>query len=196
MSVMSKHGCNLKNWLVVILVLCLLPAAHAAERQKIGLVLAGGGAKGAAHIGVLKVLEELRIPIDCIAGTSMGALVGGTYSAGLSAAEIETVVLGNDWTDTFTNREVRDDTLMRRKLSGVTYSNQLEFGISGGRVRVPGGLVSTQGVEEMIRNLVAEARGVVTFDTLPIPFRAVATDVLTGQMMVFDRGELEVAMRA
>lgn len=167
-----------------------------AERPRVGLVLAGGGAKGAAHIGVLKVLEELRVPIDCIAGTSMGALVGGTYAAGVTAASIEETVLGNDWAETFTNTELRRDTPMRRKVSGVHYSNQLELGIKDGAIAVPGGLLSTQGVDDMIRYLVANVRGARSFDRLPIPFRAVATDVTSGKMVVFDRGGLDVAMRA
>lgn len=168
----------------------------AAERPRIGLVLGGGGAKGAAHVGVLRVLEELRVPVDCIAGTSMGALVGGTYAAGKSPAEIEREVLGIDWSQTVGGQGQRDRTPINLKLQQIAYSNPLEAGIVDGQVAAPGGFIETQAIEEEIRNLIADARLTGDFDDLPIPFRAVATDMVGGDMVILDSGDLSVAMRA
>jgi len=188
------------------LLLVLLSADHARsqsaapaafpDRPRIGLVLGGGGAKGAAHIGVLRVLEELRVPIDCVAGTSMGALVGATFAAGVAPADIESAVRGIDWSETVGGQGQRDQTPIERKLSGVTYSNTFEFGIRDGSLTAPAGLFATQAIENQIRTLVSRAWFTQSFDDLPIPFRAVATDMLTGDMVVLDSGELAVAMRA
>jgi NTE family protein len=171
-------------------------AAATSERPRIGLVLGGGGAKGAAHIGVLRVLEELRIPIDCVAGTSMGALVGGTFAAGRSASEIETEVLAIDWSRTVGGQGRRDRTRISTKLQELAYSNPLEVGVSGDQLATPGGFIETQAIEEEIRGLIADARFAEDFDRLPIPFRAVATDMVAGELVVLDRGDLAAAMRA
>jgi NTE family protein len=166
------------------------------ERPRIGLVLGGGGAKGGAHVGVLQVLDELRIPIDCVAGTSMGALIGGTFASGMPADVIEEQVLAINWSRTVGSEGLRDRTPIDRKLAGLTYTNNLEFGLKGLRLQAPGGLFKTQDIEDVIRNLVADARLTRDFDNLPIPFRAVATDMRGGEMVVLDRGDLMVALRA
>jgi NTE family protein len=171
------------------------PAA-AAERPRIGLVLGGGGARGGAHVGVLSVLEELRIPIDCIAGTSMGALVGATYATGVPMADIERQILEVDWSATIGSAGRRSMVPMQRKLAGVTYSNNIELGITGGSFYGVGGLVSTQNVEGFFRLLVGNARDVDDFDQLAIPFRAVATDLARSEMVVIGSGDLTRAMRA
>jgi NTE family protein len=165
-------------------------------RPRIGLVLGGGGAKGAAHIGVLQVLDELKIPIDCVVGTSMGALIGGTYAAGMPAREVERVTLEIDWSKTVGNEGLRDRTPIDRKLNGTTYTNSLELGLKNGRVTAPGGLLKTQDIENVIRDLVNDARFQRNFDDLPIPFRAIATDMVTGEMVVLGSGDLSIAMRA
>lgn len=166
------------------------------KRPRIGLVLGGGGAKGAAHIGVIRVLDELQIPIDCIAGTSMGALVGGTYAAGMPAAELEKETSAINWSETVGSEGARDRMPINQKLQGSTYTNSLEFGLNKGGIVVPGGLVKTQEIEETIRDLVNDARFKKDFDNLSIPFRAVATDMVTGNMVVLGSGDLSVAMRA
>lgn len=171
-------------------------AEQYSERPRIGLVLGGGGAKGAAHVGVLKVLEELRIPVDCIAGTSMGALVGATYAAGSSAAEIDAAVRSIDWSSTLGSQGLRDLMPIEEKLAASSYSNSLDLGLSNGSLRGRGGLLSTQNVEGLLTELVANAQFTRDFDDLPIPFRAVATDMLAGEMVVLEEGELAVAMRA
>ncbi len=165
-------------------------------RPRIGLVLGGGGAKGAAHIGVLRVLDELRVPVDCVAGTSMGALVGGTFASGMPPQEIEETVLGINWSRTVGAEGLRDRTPIQRKLAGITYTNSLDIGLKDGSLKVPSGLLKTQDIEDVIRGLVADARYTRDFDDLPIPFRAVATDMLGGDMVVLGSGDLSVAMRA
>ena len=171
-------------------------AGAAGSRPRIGLVLGGGGAKGAAHVGVLRVLEEMHIPIDCIAGTSMGALVGGTYAAGMNAVELEQAVRAISWRNAiaFEGKRVKDP--MRRKLSGVTYSNNLEFGLRDGRLAPPAALIRSQNIDQTIELLVARSQGTTDFDHLPIPFRAVATDMQNGQVAVLEQGNLARAMRA
>jgi NTE family protein len=170
--------------------------AAAGPRPRIGLVLGGGGAKGAAHVGVLQVLDELRVPIDCVAGTSMGALVGATFAAGSAPAEIERAVLAIDWAQTVGGQGRRDQMPINRKLAEQTNANPLELGIGSGGIRVPRGLIATQRIENEIRGLVAHARFTHDFDELPIPFRAVATDMLGGGMVILGEGDLSVAMRA
>jgi len=176
------------------------PAAQQAPgpegRPRIGLVLAGGGAKGGAHVGVLKVLEEMRIPIDCIAGTSMGALVGAGYASGIPAAELQEFVVGIDWKSVVGGLGQRDLQPIEQKRAGVTYSNDFEFGLKDGKVLLPSGIVDTANIENLLRTYVARARMQPDFDRLPIPFRAVATDMLSGRMVVLDSGDLATAMRA
>ncbi len=167
-----------------------------SDRPRIGLALGGGGAKGAAHVGVLQVLEELRIPIDCIAGTSMGALVGATLATGRTPDEIENAVNGIDWSQAVGGQGRRDRMPIARKLDSGNHLNSLEFGFSDGKFRAPAGFLQTQDIEGEIWKLVSSAQAIQDFDDLPIPFRAVATDMVAGEMVVLDSGDLAVAMRA
>ncbi|MDH5255441.1 MAG: patatin-like phospholipase family protein, partial [Gammaproteobacteria bacterium] len=141
------------------------------DRPRIGLVLGGGGAKGAAHIGVLRVLDEMRIPVDCVTGTSMGALVGGTFASGMPPEEIEKEVLAINWSKTVGTEGLRDRTPINRKLAGITYTNSLDLAIKDGSLTTGSGLLKTQDIEDVIRGLVADARDTKDFDHLPIPFR-------------------------
>jgi len=170
--------------------------AEARSRPQVGLVLGGGGAMGAAHIGVLKVLEELRVPVDCIAGTSMGALVGGAYASGMPAAELEQFVTGIDWETVFKRATVRRYQPMSVKRDNESVSNKLEFGVDGSGLIAPRALVETQQVESLLREMVGASAQVGDFDRLPIPFRAVATDLKSGGMVVFRAGDLPTALRA
>jgi NTE family protein len=160
------------------------------------LVLAGGGAKGGAHVGVLKVLEELHVPVDCIAGTSMGALVGGGYASGIPAADLEKFVTTIDWKRVVGNQGRRELETIEEKRTGATYSNDFEFGVTEEGVTTPSGLVATSNIEDLLRGYVANARLETNFDRLPIPYRAVATDMVSGRMVVLDKGDLSTAMRA
>jgi NTE family protein len=171
-------------------------ADTALRRPRIGLVLAGGGAKGGAHVGVLEVLEEMHVPIDCIAGTSMGSLVGGGYASGIPAAELETFLVGIDWPKVVGGQGLRELAPIEQKRAGATYSNDLDMGLRDGEIIVPGGLLSTSGIDDLLRSYVAKARSQSDFDKLPIPYRAVATDMVSGQMVVLGSGDLATAMRA
>lgn len=170
--------------------------AGAAARPRIGLALGGGGARGGAHIGVLKVLDELRVPVDCVAGTSMGALVGATFAAGASAEDIERQVGAINWAATIGGEGQRAQIPMQRKLAGITYSNNIQFSVRGGRLHGSGGFLSSQEVEAQLRLLIGEARNTTDFDDLPLRFRAVAMDLISSRMVVLDSGDLAEAMRA
>ncbi|WP_245001788.1 patatin-like phospholipase family protein [Cupriavidus pinatubonensis] len=164
-------------------------------RPRICLVLSGGGARGAAHIGVLKVLEELRVPVDCIAGTSMGSLVGGAYASGMSPADMEKLVAGLSTAKIFKERPPRQDLTVRRKLDDYTNLFTPEIGIKDGSIQLPKGAVSGVQLETVLRQL-AKVPGYRDFDRLPIPYRAVATDLVAGTPVVFSKGELAQVMRA
>jgi NTE family protein len=181
--------------------LCLMTAvAHAAPepaagRPRIGLVLSGGGARGAAHIGVLKVLEELRVPVACIAGTSMGSIVGAAYASGTSIAEMEHIVAGMSAEALFHEQPPRFEQSMRRKADDHINYVGPEIGIRGKDILLPKGLVSGVQLETVLRRL-SKRNGYYEFDKLPIPFHAVATDIVTGDAVVLSSGELASAMRA
>jgi NTE family protein len=166
------------------------------ERPRIGLVLGGGGAKGAAHVGVLQVLDEMRIPIDCIAGTSMGALVGGIFASGTAPEEIERAIQGIDWRKVVGGQGFRDKVPIDDKIADLGNANAIEFGLRQGRLETPKGLIRTQEIDDVIRSLVSTARYTADFDDLPIPFRAMATDMVSETSVTLDRGDLATAMRA
>lgn len=165
-------------------------------RPKIGLALSGGGARGAAHVGVIKVLEELRIPIDYIAGTSMGALVGAAYASGTPISELESRLESADWNDLLTDTSPREDRSFQRKEEDQTRLLKLELGIRDGGIRAPAGAISGQKLDTLFSLITRNAPSSNDFNQLSIPFRAVATDAETGRMVVFDRGRLPDAMRA
>jgi NTE family protein len=169
-------------------------ANPASRRPRIGLVLGGGGARGAAHIGVIKVLEEMHIPVDYIVGTSMGSIVGGAYASGASPAEMEKKVGAADWKILLSDRIQRQDrSIYQKQLEREDNVWGLEFGYREGKVLLPRGAVIGSQIELFFGDLVRFYQG--SFDDLVIPFRAVATDIGTGDMVVLDRGSLVGAMR-
>ena len=163
---------------------------------RIGLVLSGGGARGAAHVGVLKVLEEMRIPIAAVAGTSMGALVGGAYASGVGADVLEEALTSADWDDLFVDDPPRADWPMRRKEDSEQPTWDFTVGVRGGRLILPKGALAGQKVELFFADLVKGGERAEDFDQLPIPYRAVATDLEDGGMRVFSEGSLPTVMRA
>jgi NTE family protein len=170
-------------------------AAAGRSRPKVCLVLSGGGARGAAHVGVIKVLEEYRVPIDCIAGTSMGSLVGGAYATGMSVAEMEAVNAGISIERLFKEKPPRQELAMRRKIDSYKNYLGIELGASAGKSTFAKGVVTGVQLETVLREL-SRVQGYHHFDSLPIPFRAVATDLVTGKEVVFSEGELANVMRA
>ena len=167
-----------------------------ANRPKIGVVFGGGGAKGAAHIGVLKVLEEQKIPVDYVAGTSMGAIVGALYASGLSAAELEKVITAIDWKDVFSGDPDRRDVDYRRKREDYEILSKMSVGIKDGKMAMPKGLVKDQKVNVLFEMLMLHTSDINDFDKLPIPYRAIAADLETGEMVVLRGGHLADAARA
>ena len=174
-------------------------AASAPKRPKICLVLSGGGARGAAHVGVLKVLEELRVPVHCIAGTSMGALVGAAYATGTTLPEMDAILKEITTELLFKEKPPREELSMRQKSDDYRIFVGPEIGIGGGvrggGLGLPKGVVTGVQLETVLRRL-AKAPGYYQFDKLPIPYRAVATDLVTGKAVVFQNGELANVMRA
>jgi NTE family protein len=172
-------------------------ASAAPGRPRIGLALSGGGARGFAHVGVLRVLEEMRIPVDCIAGTSAGSAVGAAYASGLSPDEIERALRSVDWDrDMFDDSPPRRDQQPRRRNEEKAYLLDLTVGYRDGSVLMPPGLISGQKIELFLHRMLGASARLESFDRLPIPFRAIATDLEIGEMVVQDRGSLVTAVRA
>jgi NTE family protein len=178
------------------LLLLFLSTWTLAEPLRTGLVLSGGGARGLAHIGVLKQLEELNIPIDAIAGTSMGAVIGGLYAAGYSADELEQIALDLDWQATLSDTPLREDIPYRRKQDDRDFLVKQRLTFKDGALSFPLGLLQGQNMGVVLESLLVHTNEIDDFDRLPIPFRAVATDIATGEAVVFDHGHLPLAIRA
>ena len=170
--------------------------AASAQAPRIGLALSGGGARGLAHVGVLKVLEELRVPVHCVTGTSMGAIVGGTFASGMPIADMEKFVVGADWDDVFSDQPPRAEISMRRKADDYKTLFAPEYGVKDGGLVLPKGVVAGVAIEGFFRQLTSRATGLDDFQKLPIPFRAVAADIETGEAVVLARGSVSRAMRA
>ncbi len=172
------------------------PAPRQVEhRPTIGLVLEGGGALGLAHVGVLRWFEEHQIPVDYVAGTSMGALVGSLYATGMSGHEIDEFLKGVDWNAALRNELPYASRSFRRKEDKRDYPNDLEFGLKSGVV-FPGGFNSGHQVGLILDRIALPYSQLESFDELPTPFRCVATDLVEGKAVVFDHGSLTEALRA
>ena len=168
----------------------------ASARPRVCLVLSGGGARGMAHIGVLRVIEELKVPVDCIAGTSMGAVVGGLYASGMSAAQIETTMRSVNWQEAFRDAPPRRDLNFRRKQDDRNFLVRLPLGLKHYHILLPKGFIQGQTLQETLRQLTLPFSNTTNFDELPTPFRAVATDLVTGDAVLLEKGDLSIAMRA
>ncbi|MEO8028505.1 MAG: patatin-like phospholipase family protein, partial [Bryobacteraceae bacterium] len=175
--------------------LMALAGAFGQTRAKIGLVLEGGGALGFAHVGVLEWLEANHIPVDAVAGTSMGALVGGLYAVGKTPAEIQTIIDQIDWDQVLAGQAPFRELAYRRKEDRIAYPNRLEFGLKGG-LNLPGGLNSGNEVSMVFDRNLLPYYDLKSFDDLPIPFRCVASELVSGKQKVFDSGSLPQALRA
>jgi len=166
------------------------------ERPKIGLALSGGGARGAAHVGVIKVLEELRIPIDYIAGTSMGSVVGGLYASGMSSDEVAEQLAEINWDDVFNDKPSRPQRSQRRKSDDLLYLAKGKLGVNEAGVSFPSAVVQGQKFDLILKALTLPVSNINDFDKLPIPYRAVAMDIATGEEVVLGSGDLSLAMHA
>ncbi len=194
------------RWLVTSLAVAFLLAADIAgaqtapstqsEPKKIALVLEGGGALGFAHVGVLEVLEKYNICPDAVAGTSMGAIVGGLYSSGYSPSELRMLSETIDWAGIFDDSVPRQDLSYRRKQDDSNFLAKARVGVRDGSIRSPLGLIQGEDLTLQLRELLETRSQVSDFDKLPIPFRAVAVDLLTGEPLALRDGNLATAMRA
>src|SRR4249919_2071740 len=165
-------------------------------RPRVGLALGGGGARGIAHIAVLRQLEAMKVPIDCIAGTSMGALVGAMYASGMSVDEIEKTVLGLDWPRLFDDSLERPERSFRRKRDDELVISAPGVGVGRKGVKIAGGLLAGERILLLFEDLVEPVSTIEDFDRLPIPFHAVAADINDGEPVVIQGGDLALAMRA
>ncbi|MEF1254679.1 patatin-like phospholipase family protein [Vibrio sp. M260112] len=165
-------------------------------RPKVAVVLAGGGAKGAAHIGVLKALEELRVPVDVITGTSMGSYVGGLYATGMSADEIESFIDTVDWNSGYRDRVDRSQRKVQDKEYEDRYQLTTDLGLRWGEVRASRGIVQGQGMLKLLRETTGNLPPFDSFDDLAIPYRSVATDIIELKAVVISQGYLVDAMMA
>lgn len=186
------------RYLFLCLIL-LLPNLSWSDQvhPKIGLVLSGGAARGLAHIGVLKALEEQGIHVDAIAGTSMGAVIGGLYAAGYKVDEIERIAKEMDWQQVLSDQPPRKDVPFRRKQDDRDFliKQQLSFR-DDGTLGLPIGVIQGQNLSMLLESLLVHTSETRDFDKLAIPFRAVATDIVTGEKVVFSKGHLPRAIRA
>lgn len=171
-------------------------ASPSAERPRVALVLSGGGARGFAHVGLLKALEDASVPVDWVVGTSMGAIVGGLYATGMDAAELEREILTVDWEGLFSARPPRQALSQRQKEQDLDFATVVQLGFFDGEFRLPQGTLPSRSLEWLLRRYTLAARHLPDFDALPLPFRAVATDMESGQGVVLARGDLAAALRA
>ena len=169
-----------------------MPEQH---RPKIGVALEGGGAMGLAHIGVLKWFDEHHIPVDYVAGTSMGGLVGGLYATGMTPEEMQKLIEGFDWREILGDRTPYEDLSYRRKEDQRAYPNSLIFGLRHG-LSAPAGLIAGHQIGLLIDRVTLPYYGISSFDDMPVPFRCVATDLVSGQSHVFQDGPLAIALRS
>jgi NTE family protein len=171
-------------------------AADPAARPRIGLVLGGGGARGSAHIGVLEVMERLRVPVDCVAGTSMGSLVAGVYAVGLTPAEMLDKLAPVDWHELFDDDPESADMNYRSRRLGQRFYPKLELGITDNGVEPVTGVVAGQKIKLFFNMMVGDDRGQRTIESLRLPVSIIATDIGTGKRVVLREGSLSAAMRA
>lgn len=168
---------------------------RALERPCVALVLGGGGARGGAHIGVIRALEERQIPVDVVVGTSIGSFVGALYASGKSAADIEQLFAEADWDIGYQDDLPRSQTPNRRKRQMDDFPIQLNLGFDGTSVKLPQGFLQGQGMKNLIDQLLGTHVLFDSFDDLPIAFRAVAADIETGEQVVLDKGDLSTALQ-
>jgi NTE family protein len=171
-------------------------ASKDPSRPSIGLVLSGGGALGIAHVGAIQELEARGIRPDCVVGTSMGAVIGGLYAAGLTGEQLQEVVETADWTGVFAPSADRDKLTYRQKQQQAEFPGTGALGVSPAGILLPAGAVSDQALMKELRRFSPSRASLESFDDLEIPFRAVATDIATGEAYIMQSGELPMAMRA
>ena len=192
---MRKIVCFLVAVMTVLSVFAVEDDSQAQNRKRVAVVLSGGGAKGVAHIGALKVLERAGIPVDIITGTSMGSLVGGLYAIGYDASTLDSLVRAQDWTYVISDKEnmSRQSLADRRKQNTYMLSTGLTFGKA---LESAGGFIKGKNIDMLLQKLCIGYTDSIDFNRLPIPFACVATDLVTYTEYDFHAGRLPQAMRA
>lgn len=208
---MARHNrprLGKNHWILFLLLAAQAAAADAAQksscgtrapndtRPRVGLALGGGGARGIAHVSVLKAIEQAGVQVDCVAGTSMGSLVGALYATGQTPAEIEHQVLSIDWDRLFNDSLERRERSFRRKADDRIAVNSIGVGVEKNRLKLTTGVLAGQRILMLFERMTLPVSGIDDFDRLPIPYRAVATDINTAAPVVIDHGSLALAMRA
>lgn len=183
----------MRNFFIMALLLLILPGIS-AQRKKVAVVLSGGGAKGIAHIGALKVIEEAGIPVDYVVGTSMGSIVGGLYSIGYDAAMLDSMVRAQDWPFLLSDGVKREYLSLGERMKADQYLFTFPFAKDRDK-RIPAGLIRGQNLDLLFANMSIGYED-VDFSELPIPFACVASDVVNGKKVVLDKGSLPEAMRS
>lgn len=189
----------MKKWIFLLLILTNVSYAvdePQGHKPKIGLVLSGGGARGAAHIGVIEALEKMSVPIDFIVGTSMGAVIGGLYAAGVPIEQIKHDFTTLDWNKIFSYNINRTDLYYRRKLDTDIFVIKNFISYSEGQFHIPYGIITGQSLYEVFNTYLLPLQPIHEFKCLNIPFKAVATDLVTGNPIVIDRGDMALALLA
>ncbi|MDP5081745.1 MAG: patatin-like phospholipase family protein, partial [Winogradskyella sp.] len=194
-----KNTVIIKSWIVVIGLLFLvltsnILTAQETEKPKVGLVLSGGGAKGFAHIGVLKVIDSLGIEIDYIAGTSMGAVIGALYATGYSGLQLEAMFNNQDFDELINDKFPREAKSLYERENSEKYAVSLPF--SKFKITLPSALSRGQNVYNLLYQLMLPVNDIRDFEELPIPFFCVATDIETGESLILDEGRLAEAVSA
>ncbi|MDO6686935.1 MULTISPECIES: patatin-like phospholipase family protein [unclassified Agarivorans] len=180
----------------LLLLVFLSTAFSVVARPKIGLALSGGGAKGAAHLGVMQLLEEYNVPVDYVAGTSMGAYFGAMLAMGYTAEEIEALTFSIHWESGFVDDVTRSELSLRSKKQQDDYQISLPLGLNEQGIQIPKGAVQGQTMAEILRFATSNLEALASFDELAIPYRAVATDMAEMKPYILERGDLAVAMQA
>lgn len=170
--------------------------SNALERPKIAVVLGGGGAHAIAHLGILQELERQRVPIDLIVGTGMGGFIGGLYASGMTLVEIQDFMFGTDWPDVFDPDTRREDLSFRRKQDDEDFLIKYRVGIKDGQAQLPAALVPNEKLARLLQSTLAHTKGIKSFDQLPIPFRAISMDLISGEEVVLASDSLDRAILA
>ena len=184
----------MRKYLIFLLAMLFFLSPASGQRKKVGVVLMGGGAKGFAHVGALKVLEEAGIPIDYIAGTSMGAIVGGLYSIGYDSRTLDSLIHKQDWMHLLTDDVYRYNLTGAEREKAQTYIVSINYAKQG--IKLPSGIVDGQNILNLLLDLTTGYHDELNFRKLPIPFSCVAADVKSGKEVVLNSGSLPIAMRS
>jgi len=170
--------------------------ANEVERPRVAVVLGGGGAHAVAHLGMLQELERQKVRIDLIVGTGIGGVIGGLYASGMTLAEIQDFLFETDWPDVFDPDTRREDLSFRRKRDDEDFLIKYRVGIKDGQAQLPTAMVPNEKLARLLQSTLAHTKGIKRFDHLPVPFRTVTMDLLTGDEVVLESGSLDRAILA